>query len=266
MRLLHSGTGIRRLMLVYLMWQLLAITMFGTLAFGTDQCSGLATGPPAQSDFTATPKPHIFQTSVKAGGPSFRITVRPLLLKWVEGANEIVHAGDIEVAQCSDGKPLQVLAIRGWQPINFGATFEAVDINFDGYLDFGVLSEFAAKYRSKSYWVFDPASGLFVENEFTRTLSENCLGTAWHGGCWKANWIDFDPKKHEIRVRYFIGLGECGPPVDRYRVENNRLINVHREVLDMDSNGCTITISDLGSDTMRLTTVRRFDAMGRLRQ
>ncbi len=106
----------------------------------------------------------------------------------------------------------------------------------------------------------------FVENEFTRTLSENCLGTAWHGGCWKANWIDFDPKKHEIRVRYFIGLGECGPPVDRYRVENNRLINVHREVLDMDSNGCTITISDLASDTMRLTTVRRFDARGRPRQ
>jgi hypothetical protein len=72
------------------------------------------------------------------------------------------HAGDIEVAHCQDGKPLQVLRVTADQPINFGATFHAEDINFDGYLDFSVLTEFAAKWGSRSYWVYDPASGLFV--------------------------------------------------------------------------------------------------------
>jgi hypothetical protein len=89
--------------------------------------------------------------------------------------------------------------------------------------------------------VYDPVSGLFVQNELTRELGENCLGAEWHSGCWKADSIDFDHKKHEISAHYFVGVGECGSTTDRYRVENNRLIVVHEEILDMKPNGCTLT-------------------------
>jgi hypothetical protein len=67
--------------------------------------------------------------SVKFGRPEFRITVHPLLYSY---KNEPVHAGDIEIARCQDGKQIQTLQIQAWQPINFGATFIAEDINFDG--------------------------------------------------------------------------------------------------------------------------------------
>ena len=242
---------------------LFTLALCGTLAYGADVCSGLPTHPPAGGDYTATPKPSAFQISVKPGGPSFRITIRPLLLKWQEGSVTPVHAGDIEVAGCQDGKQLQVLSIMAWQPINFGSTFKAEDINFDGYLDFRVLTEFAGKWGSESYWVYDAAGGRFVENELTRKLGENCLGAEWRDTCWKANGIDFDSKKHEIVVHYLAGVGECGSPVDRYRVVDNRLVVVHKEVLDMNINGCTMTVSDRAGGSMRRTQVRRYDAQGK---
>jgi hypothetical protein len=149
-----------------------------------------------------------------------------------------------------------------WQPLNFGASFEANDINFDGFLDFSVVTEYASKWSSRSYWIYDPYSGRFVENELTRELAENCLGAAWHGGCWKSSSIEFHPVEREISTFYFMGVGQCGLGGDRYRMENNRLIVVHKEVVDMNPNGCTLTISDLDGGAMRVTEIRRFDAQG----
>jgi hypothetical protein len=228
-------------------------------------CSGLPTGNPKALNFWGAadklPPPASFQLSVKQGGPAFRITVRPI---WQLSAGRVFidddHAGDIEVARCQDGKQLQVLPILAGQPIDFGASFHADDINFDGYLDFSVLTEFAGKFKSRSYWVYDPGSGLFVENELTRELSENCLGPDWHGGCWKAANIDFDQNKREIRADYIPLLGLCSPTGyrgDRYGVKDNRLILVHKEELGEDS--CTLTSSDLIDGTMRVTRVQRFE-------
>ncbi len=225
-----------------------------------DVCGGLPTGDPkALSFWGATnqlPPPASFQLSVKRGGPTFRITVRPLAFD-LKGNGIAVHAGDIEVARCQDGKQLQVLPILAWQPIDFGASFHADDINFDGYLDFSVLTEFAGKFKSRSYWVYDPGSRLFVENELTRKLGANCLGTEWHGGCWKATQIDFDQDKREIRADYIPIFSICAPNGyrgDRYRVKDNRLILVHKEELTSDN--CTLTFSDLVGGTMRVTEIR----------
>ena len=88
------------------------------------------------------------------------------------------RAGEIEVARCEDGKQLQVLPITADQPIAFGSTFHADDLNFDGYLDFSVVTEFAGTTGDiRSYWVYDSSSGIFVQNEFTR---ESAL---WFGRC-----------------------------------------------------------------------------------
>src|SRR5262249_13822004 len=128
---------------------------------------------PFRPSKTETPPPRSYRLSAREGGPAFRITVRSLPFG---GSDALVHAGDIEVARCQDGKPLQSLPFMAWQPLDFGESFEALDINFDGYLDVSVLTEHAGKFHSRSYWVYDANSGSFIENELTRALGENCLG------------------------------------------------------------------------------------------
>jgi hypothetical protein len=236
----------------------LVLLVLGSVPLWADVCEGLPSGPGDMSKYLDRPMTSVFRMSVKSGGPVFRITVRPLLYSY---RNESVHAGDIEIARCQDGKRIQTLQIQAWQPINFGATFVAQDINFDSYNDISVLSEFAAKYGSRFYWVYDPRSESFTENALTRQLSENCLGRDWHGGCWKADTIEFNSSKREIKVHYLIGVGECGSPVDRYRVQNGRLVVVHKEVLEMNTQKCTITVSDLTGDKLRVT-VHTFDNKG----
>ena len=263
------------------MWQRLSLlALFGMSALWADVCGSLPTGPSKGLEYWPdlaedNPPPLSFHLSVKHGGPAFRITVRPVsFYSWRHnGVNDdqpwfhhgVVHAGDIEVARCQDGQRLQSLPIEAQQPINFGRSFHAEDVNFDGYLDFSVLTEFASKFRSRSYWVYDPGSGLFVENEVTRELGENCLGSEWHGGCWKAAYIDFDQNKREISTRYILGFAVC--PIsstdfsgDRYRVKDNRLILIHKE--EITSDNCTVTYSDLIGGTMHVTQVLRFDARG----
>jgi hypothetical protein len=240
-------------------WLLSVLALCGMPALRADVCDGLQAGPPKGSELVGSNLPLSFKLSVGQGGPAFRITVRPL---WQKNAGGVIlgddgHAGDIEVAHCQDGKPLQVLRVTADQPINFGATFHAEDINFDGYLDFSVLTEFSAMSGSRSYWVYDPASGLFAENELTRELSENCLGPEWHGGCMASSSINFDQNKREISANYMPGFKPCPPDDyrgDRYRVEDNRLILVHKEELSSDN--CTLTISDLIGSTMVTRVVR----------
>jgi len=130
--------------------------------------------------------------------------------------------------------------------------------------------------QSRSYWVYEPDSGRYVQNELTRELGENCLGAGWHGGCYKAEFISFDSKKHEISTHYFGasalvwdatgGASAEGCPWngDRNLVENNRLILVHKEEITQGGvhrASCTVTVSDLIAGTMLVTNVLhwRFD-------
>jgi len=118
-----------------------------------------------------------------------------------------------------------------------------------------------AGFDSRDYWVYDPASGLFVQNALKRELSENCFAAA-HGDCWSAYLIDFDPKKHEVSTRHFgVGNTGCGSGADRYRVENNRLILVHKEEITRSGpylpRDCEVTEFDLIGGAMRFTGVRR---------
>jgi hypothetical protein len=63
------------------------------------------------------------------------------------------------------------------------------------------------RYDPRACWVYDPGSGLFVQNELTQESAD------------KSN-VDFDPKKHEITASFI-----PSPPTpgcedwDRYRVE-----------------------------------------------
>jgi hypothetical protein len=173
------------------MWRLSALALCVTLALRGDVCGGLPTGPAHASEADA-PRPLSFRLSVQPGGPAFRITVTPRLFKM---ANNPVPAGDIEVARCSDGRRLQLLTIMAFQPINFPASFSTSDINFDGYLDFSVLAEFGGTFGAQSWWIYDPASGRFVQNELTRELRKS-----------GNNGYHIDPKKHEIIMERLLAL------------------------------------------------------------
>jgi len=211
-----------------------------TLALRGDVCGGLPTRPP---DVAGSPGPLSFRLSVQPGGPAFRITVRPRLFKMTK---DPVAAGDIEVARCSDGRRLQLLAIMASQPINFPATFATSDINFDGYLDFSVLAEFGATFGAQSWWIYDPASGRFVQNELTRQLRK--LGN---------NGYHLDPKKREIIIEGLLAI--CPALVDRYRLEGDRLVMIHHETgFQNSATVCTVTYSDLTDGTMHRTGQRRF--------
>jgi hypothetical protein len=259
------------------MWRRLSVlALCGIPALWADVCGGLPAAPSKGLEFwpdVANDPPAVsFELSVKRGLPAFRITVRPVSFdSWLGNGvddknppwfhNGVIHAGDIEVARCQDGKQVQVLPIMAWQPINFGPTFHANDINFDGYLDFSVLTDIAAGWVSRSYWVYDPGSGHFVQNELTQTLEEE------YPTGWKGRMIEFDSKKREIST--FEGYWNCQTEEDRYRVQNNRPILVHKEVgtqgppREPELPYCIVTVSDLTGGTMRVSSVHRFDAQGR---
>jgi hypothetical protein len=214
-----------------------------TLALRGDVCGGLPTGPPDTASYADAPRPLSFRISVQPGGPAFRITIRPRLLQMTK---DPVPAGDIEVARCSDGRHLQLLTIMASQPINFAATFGTSDVNFDGYLDFSVLAEFGATFGAQSWWIYDPTSGRFVQNELTRQLRK--LGN---------NGYRLDPKKHEISTESLLAV--CPALVDRYRLEGDRLVMIHHESGFQNSETvCTVTYSNLTHGTMHRTNQRRF--------
>jgi hypothetical protein len=193
--------------------------------------------------------------AVKAGGPAFRITIRRTSLDSSESTP--VRLGEIEVARCQDGTRLQVLPIMAWQPIDFARSFEAVDIDFDGYLDLSVAAERGAKWGRQLWWVYDPATGRFVQNELTHELGE--LTT---------NGYQIDRNKHEIVADNL--MAGCPSLVTRYRVEDNRLIKIHEETGEQSIESgsvrrnlpagaqCTVTVWDLVGGMMHVTDVRRF--------
>jgi hypothetical protein len=283
------------------MWLRLFMLALGAMpVLRADVCDGLPASPPKQSNLVESNQPLSFKLSVKSGGPAFRITVRPLWNADTWFGVDEMHAGDIEVARCQDGKPLQALPIMADQPLSYASTFHAEDINFDGYLDFSVVTFFAGTAGAiRSYWVYDPGSGIFVQNEFTQELrcgsaavASNCTISclpAPGGYCAVAAFIDFDPEKHEISRKYFGGaMGGCPSTGEgkgeRYRVVNNRLILIHTQEFEVicsnkpvrgekasncGSQGgffqfCAVTVSDLVDGTMRVTEVRRYDAQGHL--
>jgi hypothetical protein len=226
------------------MWRRLsALAWCVTLALRGEVCGGLPAGPPEVSSYADTPRPLSFRLSVQPGGPAFRITIRPRPFKMT---NDLVPAGDIEVARCSDGRRLQLLTIMASQRINFPATFTTSDVNFDGYLDFSVLAEFGGTFGAQAWWIYDPASGRFVQNELTSELRK--LGN---------NGYHIDPKKHEIIIESL--LATCPSLVDRYRLEGDRLVMIHHETGFQNGNTvCTVTYSDLADGKMHETGQRRF--------
>jgi hypothetical protein len=239
--------------------RLFSIGVFAISLMRADVCESLTSGPSNGLTYWAmlgvsdpSPPPLSYRLAVKSDGPAFRLTFTVL--------HEEPHAGNIDVMRCQDGTRVQVLPVMGSR-INFGLSFHADDINFDGYLDFSVLTDIAGTSgRKRLYWVYDPSSGKFVQNDLTRELSRDFLGS-----------IDYDASKREI-TKVFFGAGNACPGTgdskkQRFRVENNRPILVQKQEIeihqvDLDHQFCTATVSEFVNGAMRVTRVHRFDGRG----
>ena len=110
----------------------------------------------------------------------------------------------------------------------------------------------------------------FIQNELTHDLrcGSVAVTSKYGGACLVAAFIDFDPEKREISRRYFGGaMGGCPNTGEgkgeRYRVENNRLLLIHKQDFEREPQPCTVTEWDLIGGTTRVTKVRRYDLQGR---
>jgi hypothetical protein len=244
------------------MWRRLALlTVLGISLLRADVCAGLPAEAPKALVYWPDaagdkPAPFSFRVPVKPGGQAFLITVRSVpFSQWETNGGPM---GEIEIARCQDGKQVQLLPITTayYQAINFGRSFHVEDVNFDGYRDFSVLAEYAASSGDRRfYWVYDPGSQRFVQNELTHDMGE------WWG------FVKFDPPKHEITHQYFGAMMGCPNTgegrEERYRVNDNRLLLVHKQDFDNEFDKlCSVTESDLIDGAMRVTKVRRYDPKG----
>jgi hypothetical protein len=227
---------------VLLVWALIG----GLLAHaqsGTDICQGLPDPPQVLNGSNALAGTS-FHLSVRAGVPAFRLTLRR---RAPGNADHAVHVADIDVARCSEGRKVQTLPIVGYDQELTARSLHAQDINFDGFLDIGVLVEYGAKWGSESFWVFDPAAGKFIENDLTRQLREL-----------KPNRYEFDAGKQEIRIPHLTEPW-CRNTEHRYTVEDyDRLVLIHsEEARGIPGGGCEVVVSDRVGGKMQVTKVQR---------
>jgi hypothetical protein len=231
-----------------------ALLLCGATAHAADVCSGVTEATRLEKVFpqkggelglrgTDVATATSFRFRVRASGPSLLITVHSFP---VDGdKNEQVRAGEIDVARCEDGNLVQTLPILASRSFNFGQNFGAFDINFDGSLDFSVLVETGATFGSQSWWIYEPASGTFIQNELTRGLREVA-----------SDGYRIDQKKHELIADHL--LYGCPPLVTRYRIEANRLVTIHEEE-GFQGAQCAVTYHDLVKGRMKVTGTRRFN-------
>jgi hypothetical protein len=159
----------------------------------------------------------------------------------LSGFRIAVSPRNIEVSRCSDGGKVQVIPHSG-RP-----GFRARDANFDGYPGFAVLAESGGKWASESWWFYEPASRRFAQNQLSRDLR-----------VLQAAEVRFDPRTKEVVARYLTEPWGCGSTGDRYRVENGRLVLIHKEAAEPEPGACVVTVSERAAGTLRVTSVRRF--------
>jgi len=184
---------------------------------------------------------------VNAKGPDLHVQLVPDP-SWKQMTDAAQRVGWIRVFSCEDGSLLQLPAVESLaDPEMFLRFFQVADINFDGYLDVAALSESGAQWGRQQWWVFSPAEGKFISNEFTEAI-----------GHVTANGLVLEADKRQILAGHLTQLTGCGGTKDIYGVEQDQLIQMHTERVAVSPEGCTLTTSDRVSGQMRITSVQHF--------
>jgi hypothetical protein len=216
--------------------------LFLTAAAGLAQtCAGLpAFGP---KEFRTLPGTREMMLRVSAKGPALHIRIEPRA-DWKADPSVPQIVGWIRILSCQTSAPIQLLEVKSFDtPDTFPQHLEARDVNFDGYLDLGVLREFGAKWGKLTWWTFSPQAGKFVSTAFTAALGEV-----------SANGLTLDAQRRRIIAPHLFVFGSIR---DVYQVTDDQLTLVHQETLEGVPDPCTVTLHDLVDGQMKTTGVKR---------
>lgn len=109
------------------------------------------------------------------------------------------ESGHVDVFSESDpNKLLQTipLDLNMFERDKVPVFFNAADINFDGFLDIGVLVDGGAKWGAYQYWTFDQKTGKFIASPVTEDLKKIPF-----------NFISFDAEEKQIITDNLEGAG-----------------------------------------------------------
>lgn len=174
------------------------------------------------------PAPVTLWVQIHSNLPPYRFELAPAAERGADEADDVLM-GKITVFREDTAAPVQTISVWGADPGFFATGFRMCDVNFDGYLDLVDFHFAGAKWRSESYWLFEPASGRFITNKLTAQLGELMYQD-----------ITVNPAKAEIRTSLWIGV--CMKSFEVYRVERGKLVLVASEIhMPEDAHHCTVT-------------------------
>ncbi|HEX4960213.1 MAG TPA: hypothetical protein VF173_05195 [Thermoanaerobaculia bacterium] len=109
--------------------------------------------------------------------PGIELELRILPNPSPSSATEPHPIGRVEITRRGESKPFQTLEVTGNGSSRELASFSRFeDVNFDGYADLLLGHDGGAKWVGYEVYLYDPASGTFVQNDLSRDMSERLTG------------------------------------------------------------------------------------------
>jgi hypothetical protein len=119
--------------------------------------------------------PAVRTLQVHPGLPPLAIRILPAPEPASAGTSHLI--GRVEISHPGEAKPFQTLEVTGDGSAQQLAAFSRFeDVSFDGYTDLLLANGGGAKWMGYEVFVFDPASGSFVQNELSREMSRQLGG------------------------------------------------------------------------------------------
>jgi hypothetical protein len=187
-----------------------------------------------QAGFTQSPRQHEPLTQDLSQGATFKVMIAPDLMEFTfkmiphvvkadESGNPQSTIEEVQVFRGDGPGAWQTLEGCQWAgmevPPRGVEWLRAEDMNFDGYKDIYILTNWGATgFESGCIWLYDPASGKFV---FSREFSE--LST-----------FQLDPQANTITTHGCGGMACAVFHAGKYVVENNRPVQIMEAAQDWD--------------------------------
>jgi hypothetical protein len=211
-------------------WRLLLFVLLVTRLHAADK-GNQSVAPDSKADKHFAPDdsrpPVSHSVLINSNLPPYRMVLEPATQR--DSARDEVLMGTIKVFGKESATPVQTIPVLGTDPSWFTPGFRMVDVNFDGYLDLVEFHSAGAKWRSDSYWLFDPPTGRFMTTRLTTQLGELMYQE-----------IAVDAAKTEIRTSLWIGV--CNKSFEVYRIERGKLVLIESEIhKPEDAHHCLVT-------------------------
>lgn len=194
--------------------------------------------PAAETKSDATQQPPI-RARIHSDLPEFSFT---LIGEESTDGGGTLRVKKIEIRRGAANEPIQTIdGLDTSTPQTPGvAPLETVDMNFDGYLDIRLI-EFQPAGPNTPYlnWLFDPATGRFVES---RALNEIPAP-------------EFDAAKRQIRSSWRAGATRYG--TDVYVYDQGKPVAVRKEIKEYQGPGVyTLRVWELKDGDLKVTQQR----------